>query len=49
MRIPRLSIGVIGSVQPDPLRDVVTKSDDGLAHRLLWMWPEAPTGFKILC
>ena len=47
VEIPHLSIGVIGSVQPDPLRDFLTKSDDGLAHRFLWMWPEAPTTFKI--
>lgn len=47
VEIPHLSIGVIGSVQPDPLRDFLTKSDDGLAHRFLWMWPEAPTSFKI--
>lgn len=47
VEIPHLSIGVIGSVQPDPLRDFLTKSDDGLAHRFLWMWPEPTTSFKI--
>ena len=47
VEIPHLSIGVIGSVQPDPLRDFLTKTDDGLAHRFLWMWPEPTTTFKI--
>ncbi len=47
VEIPHLSIGVIGSVQPEPLRDFLTKSDDGLAHRFLWMWPEGPTSFRI--
>ncbi|GJD80975.1 hypothetical protein GCM10007886_31050 [Methylobacterium gregans] len=47
VEIPHLSIGVIGSVQPDPLRDFLTKSDDGLAHRFLWMWPDGPTSFRI--
>ncbi|WP_339162729.1 DUF3987 domain-containing protein [Methylobacterium bullatum] len=45
--IPHLSIGVIGSVQPDPLRQFLSNSDDGLAHRFLWMWPERTTSFKI--
>lgn len=47
VEISHLSIGVIGSVQPEPLRDFLTKSDDGLAHRFLWMWPEGPTSFRI--
>ncbi len=47
VEIPHLSIGVIGSVQPGPLRDFLTKTDDGLAHRFLWMWPDPTTTFKI--
>lgn len=34
-------------MQPEPLRDFLLKSDDGLAQRFLWMWPEAPTTFQI--
>ena len=45
--IPHLSIGVIGSVQPDPLRQFLANSDDGLAHRFLWMWPDRTMTFKI--
>lgn len=47
IEIRHLSIGVIGSVQPDPLRRFLTNTDDGLAHRFLWMWPERSTTFKI--
>lgn len=47
VEIPHLSIGVIGSVQPDPLRAFLTKTDDGLAHRFLWMWPRPAKTFTI--
>lgn len=47
VEIRHLSIGVIGSVQPDPLRRFLTNTDDGLAHRFLWMWPERTTTFRI--
>lgn len=47
VEIRHLSIGVIGSVQPDPLRRFLTNADDGLAHRFLWVWPERTTTFRI--
>jgi hypothetical protein len=38
--IPRLSIGVLGGVQPDRLADLIAGPDDGLQARFLWLWPE---------
>jgi hypothetical protein len=38
--IPRLSIGVLGGVQPDRLSDLIAGPDDGLQARFIWMWPE---------
>jgi hypothetical protein len=38
--IPRLSIGVLGGVQPDKLSDLIHGPDDGLQARFLWFWPE---------
>ena len=39
--IPRLSVSVLGSIQPDRLNTCLLKSDDdGLAARLLYLWPE---------
>lgn len=38
--IPRLSVGVLGGVQPDRLSDLIDGPDDGLQARFLWFWPE---------
>src|SRR5829696_1815536 len=38
--IPRLSIGVLGGVQPDRLADLIHGPDDGLQARFLWLWPD---------
>jgi hypothetical protein len=41
LRIPRLAISVVGTIQPDKLASVLFKGDDdGLASRFLWVWPE---------
>src|SRR5829696_128525 len=42
--IPRLSIGVLGGVQPDRLADLIHGPDDGLQARFLWLWPEKVAG-----
>ena len=39
--IPRLAVPVFGTIQPDRLEDALTGTDDGLAGRFLWTWPEA--------
>lgn len=38
--IPRLSVGVLGGVQPDRLADLLDSPDDGLQARFLWLWPD---------
>ena len=37
--IPRLSVGVLGGVQPERLTDLLNSPDDGLQARFLWLWP----------
>ena len=38
--IPRLSIGVLGGVQPDRLTDLIAGPDDGQQARFIWSWPD---------
>lgn len=38
--IPRLSLGVLGGVQPDRLCELINGPDDGLQARFLWLWPD---------
>jgi hypothetical protein len=38
--IPRLSVGVLGGVQPDRLAELLQGPDDGLVARFLWLWPD---------
>src|SRR3954464_6542630 len=47
IRIPHLSIGVLGGVQPDKLSAIIEGPDDGLASRLLWVWPDAIPAFTL--
>jgi hypothetical protein len=47
VRIPRLSVGVLGGVQPDKLSDILDGPDDGLAARILWTWPDSVPDFKL--
>jgi hypothetical protein len=47
LRIRHLSVGVLGSVQPDKLCAIIDGPDDGLASRVLWAWPDAPPGFSL--
>lgn len=39
--VPRLLIGCLGGIQPDPLADMIRGADDGLVARFLWLWPDA--------
>ncbi|MCX7381594.1 MAG: DUF3987 domain-containing protein [Alphaproteobacteria bacterium] len=41
IRIPHLSVGLFGTIQPDKLAAALTGADDGLPSRFLWSWPEA--------
>ena len=38
--IARLAVPVFGTIQPDRLEDALTGTDDGLAGRFLWTWPD---------
>jgi hypothetical protein len=45
--IPRLSVSVLGGIQPDKLALIIGGSDDGFAARHLWFWPDRLTGFRL--
>jgi hypothetical protein len=45
--IDHLSVGIIGGIQPDRLCLISGGSDDGLASRFIWFWPEDIPNFKI--
>jgi hypothetical protein len=40
IRIPRNSVAIMGGLQPDKLREIVTGADDGLIARFLYIWPD---------
>jgi putative DNA primase/helicase len=41
LHIPFNGVSVLGGIQPEKLSDCLTGSDDGLAARFLWAWPES--------
>jgi hypothetical protein len=43
----KLPLSVVGTIQPDRLREALTGADDGLPARFLYTWPDSP-GFKSL-
>lgn len=47
LRVPRLSVGVLGGIQPDKLPLITDGPDDGLAARFLYCWPDARPDFVI--
>ena len=40
LRIERLSVSVVGGIQPAKLEPLFNDADDGFAARFLWLWPE---------
>jgi hypothetical protein len=44
--IPRLSVSVYGTTQPDRLSQIMKGADDGLLGRFLWLWPN-PVRFRL--
>jgi hypothetical protein len=39
--IPRLTVGILGGIQPDRLSSAILEGeDDGLAARFQWVWPD---------
>jgi hypothetical protein len=47
INVRHLSIGVMGSIQPDRIAAVTCGPDDGLASRFLWTWPDIPATFRL--
>ncbi|HYF56582.1 MAG TPA: DUF3987 domain-containing protein, partial [Salinarimonas sp.] len=47
IRIRHLSVGVLGSIQPDRLAGIIDGPEDGLVARFLWCWPEAIPDFAL--
>lgn len=45
--IERLSVSVLGGIQPDRLSAINGGSDDGLAARFLYAWPEVVDAFTV--
>src|SRR5262245_16189367 len=40
VRIEHTSLAIIGGMVPDRLREVLSEADDGLAARLVYIWPD---------
>jgi uncharacterized protein DUF3987 len=40
VRVPFASLAIIGTIQPDKLREVYSAADDGLVARFIFIWPE---------
>jgi hypothetical protein len=40
LRIERAALAILGGMQPDKLREALSGSDDGLAERLVYVWPD---------
>ncbi|MEW6125018.1 MAG: DUF3987 domain-containing protein [Pseudomonadota bacterium] len=45
--IRHLTIGALGSIQPERLAPILDSAEDGLSARFLWCWPEPPRTFRI--
>ncbi len=42
LHLPKFPVSIVGSIQPDRLAEVFQGSDDGMAARFLYAWPELP-------
>lgn len=45
--IRRLSIGVLGGIQPDKLNEALKGAEDGFVARFLWAWPDVLPDVRI--
>ncbi|MDE1567104.1 DUF3987 domain-containing protein [Aquabacter sp. P-9] len=48
LHIRHLTVGVLGSIQPDRLEPILDGVEDGFAARFLWCWPAPPETFRIV-
>ena len=42
LHLPKFPVSVVGSIQPDRLAEAFSGSDDGMAARFLYAWPDLP-------
>ena len=42
LHLPKFPVSVVGSIQPDRLAEAFQGSDDGMAARFLYAWPDLP-------
>jgi len=47
LRISRAALSIFGGLQPDKLREALAGSDDGLAARFGYVWPDPPPVSKL--
>lgn len=47
IRVPHLSIGIVGALQPEKAAELLQGADDGFVSRFLWSWPDPVPGFRI--
>ena len=47
VRVPHLSISIVGALQPDKAAELLGGADDGFTGRFLWCWPAPVPGFRI--
>lgn len=47
VRVPNLSVGIVGALQPDKAAELLGGADDGFTGRFLWCWPAPVPGFRI--
>jgi hypothetical protein len=47
IRVPHLSIAVLGGIQPDRLPKIIGGAEDGFAARFLFAWPEVEPQFQL--
>jgi hypothetical protein len=47
VRVPHLSIAVLGGIQPDKLPTIIGGAEDGFAARFLFAWPEVKPRFQL--
>jgi hypothetical protein len=47
VRVPHLSIAVLGGIQPDKLPKIIGGAEDGFAARFLFAWPEVEPQFRL--
>ncbi len=48
VRVPHLSIAVLGGIQPDRLAKIIAGPQDGFAARFLYVWPDVCPAFELM-